>query len=170
MASGGFGHASAHARVAGAPGGSEDVVSVGCGGSLVVDLGPEGAVDGPGVDLIVFENPFSEEFPEPAHVWVSADGCAWETFVCDPTTLVGCAGQTPVAALPGTAIDPRVPAEAGGDGFDLADVGLPWIRFVRVLDDSALYWAQYDGDWCDPGMGGKGGFDLDAVSVVHGGG
>ena len=166
-AAGGYGHEDAHLRASGAPGGREDVVSLGCGGSIVVDLGPAGAVDGPGADLIVFENPFSLEFPEAGQVSVSEDGCVWAAFDCDPVTLSGCAGVTPTLATPGSDLDARQPETAGGDAFDLADVGLTQVRFVRIEDQSAPYWMEVGGDWCDPGVGGKGGFDLDAIAVVH---
>ncbi len=49
-------------------------------------------------------------------------------------------------------LDPTDPDEAGGDPFDLAEVDLPWARYVRiddVLDEQQLT------------------FDLDAVAVVH---
>jgi hypothetical protein len=49
------------------------------------------------------------------------------------------------------AIDPTDPATAGGDPFDLADLGLAAARYVRVTDR--------------PGDGAV--FDLDAVSIVH---
>src|ERR1019366_5543922 len=38
--------------------GSLDVPSLGNGGSLVVSFDPNAIVDGPGIDFIVFENPF----------------------------------------------------------------------------------------------------------------
>jgi hypothetical protein len=50
------------------------------------------------------------------------------------------------------AIDPTDPSVAGGDAFDLADVGLTRARFVRVTDRPDLATV----------------FDLDAVSIVHG--
>jgi hypothetical protein len=53
-------------------------------------------------------------------------------------------------------IDPTDPEKAGGDAFDLKDVGLKMIRFVRITD-------------LDNAVGGEGtmGFDLDAVAAVH---
>ena len=81
-------------------------------------------------------------------------------------TLVGCAGASLVHAFPGSGVEPTDPMSAGGDAFDLGDVGLKEARFVRIRDVSAPFWADRDGDYCDPGQGGKGGFDLDAIAVV----
>jgi hypothetical protein len=150
--------------------GSTDVCSLGCGGSIVVELGVR-AVDGPGPDLIVFENAFETGaggvFAEPGEVSVSADGVEWRTFECvldGEPALAGCAGVTPVLANPDNGLDPTDPAVAGGDAFDLADVGLPAARFVRILDRTGDYYGSTP--WC---TAPKGGFDLDAVSVVNGG-
>jgi hypothetical protein len=154
--------------VLGPPRGIEDVVSLGCGGRIVLGF-EAGIVDGPGDDFIVFENPFSVDFPEAGRVAVSVDGCTWMEFPCEPTmgdlgSLEGCAGRTPVAALPDSGLDPRDPAVAGGDAFDLAELGLDRVHWIEIRDVSGAYW---DEAFCDPGQGGKGGFDLDAVGVVH---
>jgi hypothetical protein len=53
--------------------------------------------------------------------------------------------------------DPTDPAAAGGDAFDLADIGVAHARFVRITDSGAN---TYDGE--------TGGFDLDAIAVVNG--
>ena len=54
-------------------------------------------------------------------------------------------------------IDARDPETAGGDAFDLADLGLTRARYVRVRDSGANVYA-----------GVSGGFDLDAMAVVNG--
>lgn len=170
VAEGAYNHEALPGVVTGAPGGSLDTVSLGCGGEIVVGFGGDGVVDGPGVDLIVFENPFDVSFPEPGRVEVSVDGCTWQAFDCDPITLAGCAGASLVHATPDSGVDPRDPSAAGGDAFDIAQLGLSQVKFVRIVDVSAAYWqAQGDGqsDYCDPGQGGKGGFDLDAMVAVH---
>jgi hypothetical protein len=46
---------------------------------------------------------------------------------------------------------------AGGDGFDLATIGVSRARFVRIRDSGANSYS-----------GTSGGFDLDALSVVNG--
>jgi hypothetical protein len=68
-------------------------------------------------------------------------------------TLYGCAGVSPVYSHPSNCIDARDPALAGGDGFDLADIGLESARYIRIVDANTS---------------GLGGFDLDSVAVVNG--
>jgi hypothetical protein len=99
-------------------------------------------------------------------VLASADGIDWRAFPCDPVhddPPLGCAGVARVLAGPDNDIDPTDPASAGGDAFDLADVGLTSARYVRLLDVGVAYYGART--WCG---GGGGGFDLDAVAVVHG--
>ena len=119
-------------------------------------------VDGDGVDLIVAENPFSY-WIELGFVAVSEDGENWVEWPCasaDPEgAFSGCAGKSPVYGNPSTGVDPTDPALAGGDQFDLADIGVTQARFVRIRDtgtNDATY------------AGNTGGFDLDAVVVVNG--
>jgi hypothetical protein len=173
--SGGFGSEDLPEVVLGPPvgggesSGSTDVLSLGCGGSIVLGFGPGGIEDRPGPDFIVFENAFVPSsgggvFVEPGEVSVSADGETWLTFACvveGDGALEGCAGVTPVLSSPDSGIDPTDPARAGGDAFDLADVGLARARHVRIVDRTEEYYGTTL--WCSPP---KGGFDLDAVSVV----
>jgi hypothetical protein len=126
--------------------GSLDVVSLGRGGSITVELGR--AV---GKGLVVFGNPFlkpdGQPFSEPAKVEVSADLKHWYP-------LVGTADRTPVYANR-TNMIPCSSPQAGGDRFLFADAGIPWgttIRYVRVTDLG-------QGSNASP----TGGFDLDAV-------
>lgn len=165
-----FGHELLPEVVLGPPGGMYDVASLGCEGSIVVEFEGAGIVDGPGADLIVFENAFGPDFPEPGEVSVSVDGVQWQTFPCDPPSLAGCAGVTPTAATPDSGIDPRDPERAGGEAFDLATLPAPpqRVHFVRIEDRSRAYWeAQGAEPFCDPGQQGAGGFDLDAIAAVH---
>ena len=160
-------------RGAGALGGT-DVVSLGCGGEITVYFAGEGIDDGPGDDFIVFENPFAlgegASFVEPAQVFVSDDGERWREFPCDPDgeLPVGCAGIGLVHAGDPSraedAIDPQDHAAAGGDAFDLAEVGLTHARWIRLVDVSERYYGH--GMWC---AGASGGFDLDAIAAIHAG-
>jgi hypothetical protein len=141
--------------------GSEDVVSLGQGGTIVLRLGLA-LVDGDGPDLIVFENPFlypGGVFAEPGQVSVSTDGEAWAVFDCEPTTPApnGCAGYEPVLAGDSGIVDATDPVESGGDLFDLAwlEDAPPESWFVRIVDRGA--------DRIAPTAG----FDLDAVAVVR---
>lgn len=124
-----------------------------------------------------------EVFVEPAIVSVSADGESWHEFPYDAQALSDAVGRTADRALwsrlrglagvtPTFTGDWNVPDDpevwdpagtggvsgAGGDAFDLADVGLSEARFVRVVDGETLNGAP----------GSAEGFDLDAVVVLHG--
>ena len=126
-------------------------------------------------------------FAEPGLVEVSADGSVWHSFPFDPQALQavadlpangdvnralyrqlsGLAGITPSFTGNWTvADDPAVfdplgsggISGAGGDAFDLADVGLAEARFIRITDGNTQIGF--------PGVGE--GFELDAVVVLHG--
>lgn len=163
-----FGQDAFPARVLGGPRGggccegSLDVTSLGEGG--FVELGFDSSiVDGPGTDFLVFENAFvpagsapDSVFAEVGTVSVSQDGQTFHAFPCVESSYPfgSCAGQTPVLADVGangqTAFDA---ASAGGDAFDLAELGLTWARYVRIEDRVDV----------------EGTFDLDAVAIVNAG-
>lgn len=122
-------------------------------------------------------------FAEPATVEVSMDGVTWTAFSFDAAALAatagslvdrdlfarlrGLAGVTPTFTGNWTVPDdPQVwdsagtggVSGAGGDAFDLADVGLSEARFVRVTDAGSANGPAGSGE----------GFDLDSVVVLHG--
>jgi hypothetical protein len=143
--------------------GSLDVVSLGNGGFVVVEFADTAINDGPGADFIVFENAFqfggdpNSVFAELGTVAVSDDGQNWTEFECTATMppYGSCSGWQPVYANAETNdIDPTDPAVAGGDAFDLADIGVSRARFVRITDRADL-----DGQ--------NGVYDLDAVAIVN---
>lgn len=144
--------------------GSTDVLSLGQGGVIVLELGTV-VEDGPGPDLLVFENPFvvattGEVYGEPGEVAVSDDGASFATFACAPAAPApnGCAGFGVVHAAVDNGVDATDPEAAGGDAFDLADLGLARARYLRISDRGA-----------EAGMSAAAptaGFDLDAVAVV----
>lgn len=141
--------------------GSLDVMSLGESGSIVLAMDDLHIVDGPGPDLLVFENPFSSWF-EAGAVAVSNDGETWVEWPCDGEDVEGefpgCAGVGYVFANSSEPIDPTDPEVAGGDAFDLADVGLTEAKYVRIRDTG----------FNTEGYGGStGGFDLDAVAAVN---
>ena len=171
---GGFGLTSMPDVVLGPPvgggdgAGSLDVVSLGYNGEIVLSVEPNAIVDGPGPDLLVFENPFltnGRPNAELGEVSVSEDGTTWMTFPCTAgpgPTYGSCAGWHPVYSAPGNGISPIDPATAGGDAFDLKDVGLASARFIRIRDRGTVPCPS------DPGQKATTvGFDLDAVSVVN---
>lgn len=145
---------------------SVDVVSLGVGGEIVLGFSGREVLDGPGPDLVVFENAFwvggdpAQPWAELGEVSVSDDGEVWHTFPCDTTESApgqwpGCAGWQPTLAYDSDKVVPLWPPMAGGDPFDLADLGLDAVRFVRIRDLS------------QEGDGTSAGFDLDAVGAVH---
>lgn len=147
--------------------GTLDVVSLGAGGEIVLGFGELGIVDGPGPDLLVFENAFwpggdkTKVFAELGEVSVSEDGETWLTFPCDTAgdgrgNFPGCAGVTPTLAYDAATLVPLDPEKSGGDAFDLADVGLERARFVKIRDLET-----------QPPGGDTTGFDLDAVAAIH---
>ncbi|MBI4238057.1 MAG: hypothetical protein HY696_06520 [Deltaproteobacteria bacterium] len=159
------------ANVFGAPhgaganaGATNSVLSLGCGGQIVLEMTDFLIADGKGADFIVFENAFligggPATFAEPGVVGVSQDGVMFKEFPCagKSANYAGCAGVRPALSHPDNGIDPTDPFAAGGDAFDLAAVGLPTARFVRIRDVS-----------CTSGTAPNAGFDLDAVSIVWG--
>lgn len=148
----------------GASQGGTDVVSLGQRGEIVVAFDGD-IVDGPGDDFTVFENPFNVAgstllWDELAEVSVSPDGEHWQAFACTPAQgppFGHCAGWRPVFAMTNgpCALDSSV---SGGDGFDLHDLGLSRVRYVRIKDLATR-----------PIMPPSTGFDLDAIAVLHSG-
>lgn len=145
--------------------GSLDVLSLGRGGEIAFAFGTD-IVDGDGPDFVIFENAFAYTLPggstaavfaELGEVSVSLDGEAWTTFPCQSRDFpyTGCAGWQPVLASRENGVDPLDPEKAGGDAFDLAEVGLSSARYVKIRDIS------------DYGGGGTAGFDLDGAAVIH---
>jgi len=153
-------------RGAGDRQGSTHVVSLGDGGSITLRFDSPVVCNEAGPDFTIFENPFMAgalTFSEIAFVEVSQDGDTFIAFPFNPETLSGSAGRAPVFSNPSNNLDPTDPAESGGDVFDLDDVGMPWIAYVRIIDagDSV----QDPGNSVPPGT--SGGFDLDAIAAVH---
>ncbi|MFO0738844.1 MAG: hypothetical protein U0270_23295 [Labilithrix sp.] len=144
--------------------GSTDVVSLGTGGEIVLSFEPNVLVDGPGVDLLVFENAFyangaDKPFAEIAEVSVSEDGVTWHTFPCTATEYPwgACAGWHTVSKEDSSSLDPE---KVGGDPFDLHDIGVTRAKFVRIVDKGGMA--------CNPVNNPKtNGFDLDAIAALH---
>jgi len=146
---------------------ANDVASLGSGGEIVLGFGEHDITDGPGADFVVFENPFyvgqdeTKPFAELGEVSVSEDGKHWRTFSCDTVGdgkghFPGCAGYTPTLDFDAAKLVPLDPKQSGGNAFDLADLGILRARFVKIRDLKT-----------QPPGGNTGGFDLDAVGVIH---
>ncbi len=157
------------------------VVSLGDGGSAILSFANP-ICDKPGFDFAVFENSFDGNFLELAFVEISSDSIHWFRFPAislTPTTVqVGTFGT----------IDPtKIHNMAGkyavmyGTPFDIADIenhenlDKQNIRFVKIIDvvgtiNPAL--ATFDAHQNIindpyPTPFYTGGFDLDAVGVIH---
>jgi hypothetical protein len=165
----GFGQDKMPGVALGPPGGTNsDIVTLGNGGQIILEMTDFIIADGEGPDFTVFENPFyvdgnsEKPFSEAGTVSVSADGVTFHEFDCDlddSPKFPGCAGTIPTLAKEGSGIDPTDPAVSGGNQFDLSDVGLETARFVKIVDDGV-----------PPEIGGApfSGFDLDAIAVING--
>ncbi len=177
--------------------GSLHVASLGVGGSLTLGFDVT-IMDGPGADIAVFENAFLDftlagAYSETAYVEVSTDGVVFARF---PTSYAGPAGPlspfgtTPLGSYGGLAgrrpvlanadgneLDPRIPTEAGGSAYDLADLGrtaevvsgavdLDRIHFVRLVDavDGEL---DKKGNTIWDNSGPAGSADIDAVTALN---
>lgn len=164
-----------------AEGTSVDVVSLGDNGSIVLTFSFS-IRNEEGFDFAVFENSFSDDYLEFAHVEVSSDG---ERFVRIPShSLIQTDTQT---ATYGSSDATLVHNLAGkyrqgfGTPFDLEDIvdsagiDLNNVGFVRIVDVvgsiNPLYGSRdREGNLInDPYKTDfeSGGFDLDAVGVIH---
>ncbi|MGH7493143.1 MAG: FlgD immunoglobulin-like domain containing protein [bacterium] len=137
----------------------QELLSLGTGGEIMLEFTDNYIIDGQGVDFTVFENPFyiggdtSQPFIEAAFVAVSMDGQHWVEFPWDTTTFEGFAGVTPTKDNQ----NPTDPKVSGGNSFDLAQVGLPFAKFVKLTDLGNL---KKEGSFNSD-------FDLDAVVAVN---
>ncbi len=158
---------------------------------LVVSLGDHGSalltfdspiVNGPGPDFAVFENAFGDDFLELAFVEVSSDG---QRFVRFPA--VSLTQDTVQVSTFGTLDATKINNLAGkyrltyGTPFDLDDIkdstgiDLKHITHVRIVDVVGCIQSPYatfdsqghrvNDPWPTPFD--TGGFDLDAVGVIH---
>lgn len=162
------------------------------GGNIVLEFTDNIIADDPGPDFTVFENvPFvngdpNNRYMEPAIVEVALFDDEWyrlPTRVSPPTEgainfrnpayyAAGFAGVNPT-----TGDDPTDPTRSGGDSYDLASLGKPWLSWVRyvrirstgdgVLTDSLGTVIRHTSENNALSGNGTSGFDLDAVSAAH---
>jgi hypothetical protein len=171
-----------------------NVVSLGDqNATQIANLAPPGTItlrlarpvrDLSGADLVVFENGLIAEFVtvddsivgqifgELAHVEVSGDGVNFTRFPATSLTpaAVGAYGSidaTNVRNLAGK--HANAGGESWGTPFDLADVGLSEIQYVRIVDipGNGAFTDSAGRPIHDPWKTfGSGGFDLEAVGAV----
>ncbi|MEX0678560.1 MAG: PEP-CTERM sorting domain-containing protein [Pirellulales bacterium] len=164
------------------PSNTAPVVSLGDGGAITLSFARP-ITDGPGFDFAVFENGFADEFLELAFVEVSTNGTDFVRFpaisLTQTATQVGGFGTLDATDLHNLAGKYR----AGyGTPFDLSEVaGLSAtvnaadVNFVRLVDvvgsiNPALGTQDSLGNPMNdpyPTAFSSGGFDLDAVGVIH---
>jgi len=171
----------------GKPDGSANVVSLGDGGSAVLTFAHP-VTNGSGPDFAVFENGFRSQSPpfeyylELAFVEVSTDGKRFVRFPAisltqdtvqinsfgqlDPTKIHNLAGK--YVAGYGTPFDLQDLADSTGIDID----SINYVRIVDVTGDIHPAYARYDSKdhiindpWPTPFW--TGGFDLNAVGVIH---
>lgn len=156
-----------------------DIVCLGRGGRITLEF-PETVKNGPGYDLAVFENSFSDVFLELAYVEVSSDGRNFVRFpsrsltenpvstygTIDPTDLDGLAGKYRQGF--GTPFDLQV--LAGEDLVLSGAVNLSRIRYLRLIDvngDGSAFDSLGSVIYDPYPTKGSAGFDLDAVAARY---
>ena len=163
----------------------DGVVSLGDGGVAVL-MFDNPIANGPGYDFAVFENALNDTFLELGFVEVSSDGVHYERFPV--ISLTQTESQVPpfgyASVVDTTNIHNFAGKYRGGYGtpFDLEElsglndyVDVAEIRYVRVVDAVGTLlngYERYDSQgniindpW--PTDFSTGGFDLDAVGVIH---
>lgn len=161
--------------------GVNGVVSLGDGGSATVTFDTP-IFDGSGNDFAIFENSFSDFFLELAFVEVSSDGITFFRFpstsetqtntqtgtfgLLDPTEINNLAGK--YRGQYGTPFD--LNELSGSPGLDLQSIS--HIKVIDVIGTVDSIYASYDntGNIINdpyPTDFSSGGFDLDAIGVIH---
>lgn len=164
-----------------AQGNSNQVVSLGDGGSIVLTF-QYPIKNGPGPDFAVFENGFSHDYLEFAHVEVSTDGVNFVRFPSQSfiqnTVQTGpfeTSNTQEVDNLAGKYI------QGYGTPFDLEELldstnlNVDSINFVKLIDvvgsiDNTYGTTDSQGNLINdtyPTAFGSGGFDVDGVAVIH---
>ncbi len=149
-----------------AQGTSFDIVSLGRGGSITLIFDAY-IQNKEGYDFAVFENGFNDSFLELAWVEVSLDGDTFKRFsnhsltpapvsdVVDPEKIYGYAGKYRMGF---------------GTPFDLDEVGLDSVYYVRIIDipgDGTAKDTAGNAIYDPYPTIGSSGFDLDGVGVIH---
>jgi hypothetical protein len=161
--------------------GVNGVVSLGDGGSAILTFS-QPIIDGIGPDFAIFENGFSNDFLELALVEVSSDGINFFRFDAvsetQDTTQTGSFGSTDATMLNNLAGKYRAQF---GTPFDLNELSgqsgldvnqITHVKIIDVVGSIDENYASYDSfgnKINDPYPTGfaSGGFDLDAVGVIH---
>lgn len=162
------------------PAGQNGVVSLGDGGIAIVSF-QNPITNGTGADFAIFENAFNDAFLELAFVEVSSDGAYFARFPSVSLTQ----NQTQIDGF-GTIDATKIHNLAGkyrsnyGTPFDLDDINdslvnknhITHIKIIDVVGCIQTPYATYDsqGNIINdpfPTEYPTGGFDLDAIGVIH---
>ncbi len=161
--------------------GTNGVVSLGDGGSVIVTFS-QPIMNGSGWDFAVFENAFQNTFLELAFVEVSSDGVTYFRFPATSLipfeTQIGTFGEVEATLINNLAGKYRAQY---GTPFDLEELegtigldinAITHIRLIDVVGSINPLYASYDAQGNiinEPYPTGfpQGGFDLDAVGVIH---
>ena len=164
-----------------ASGNAMDVVSLGDGGMATLSFANP-IYNGDGPDFCVFENSFSDTYLELAFVEVSSDGQRFVRFPSisrtQTTTQIDGFGSLDATKIHNLAGKYR---QGFGTPFDLedlidsSDIDLNHITHIRIIDVVGSIdpnYARYDSEGNSindlfPTPFNSGGFDLDAVGVIH---
>jgi hypothetical protein len=160
------------------------IVSLGDGGSITLRFA-QPIIDGPGFDLAVFENSFSDTFLELAFVEVSSNGTDFFRFPADyapasaPPSQIGGFGSVDTTEYDNLAGKYRANF---GTPFDLSELSVVSasldvnnVTFVRIVDvvgslNPAIGSLDAGGDLINdpyPTPFGSGGFDLESVGALN---
>lgn len=151
-----------------------DIVCLGNGGRITMYF-PKPVRDGDGADFAVFENGVSNVFLELAFVEVSSDGVHFHRFPNDSLTasLVGAFGSLDPTNLSGLASKHRY---GFGTPFDLAAIPddptldkqrVVFVRIIDIIGDGRAKDTSGDPIYDPTPTIGSGGFDLEAIGVIH---
>jgi hypothetical protein len=143
----------------------EHILSIGMGGIIIVGLKDNYIIDGEGADFTIFENAFVIQFnnkiyAEPAIISVSKDGINYIEFPYNLETLDGLAGTYPTFGNK----NPFNPNESGGNSYDLSDIGIDSIKYIKIEDITQRILDNPSHNNFDPTLSG---FDLDAVAIIN---
>lgn len=174
--------------------GTLTVLSLGHGGSIVLEFSDNVIVDGPGPDFIVFENAFFcgappataadpwSSFAEPGIVEASGDGVTWHPFPYDPVALAQvttlCTDRALIESLDGlfgitpsftgnwiVPDDPLVFDQASPGG--VSGHGGDAFDLATIGMTEARYLRLIDPNLPIGIPGSADGLDLDAVAAIH---
>ncbi len=144
------------------------ITCLGAGGTITLAF-PGFLKNGPGADFAIFENALNDSFLELAFVEVSRDGVNFVRFPNHSATpaLVSTYGALDPTNLQGLGCKYRQPY---GEPYDLSDVGLDEVAYVRLVDIIGTGSARDSENRpiYDPYPNtGSAGFDLDAIGVLN---